>query len=196
MGDFLKEFMRTLSLCKKKNVLNGLLSLLSKFKRKKGNLWYFEGDSVVFTHKGEQTRETFNDKKLFFRCFEELMSKCRQTCTFEIHCSYSVGTLKENIDKSRSYFATDYEIYWKYLMEEEFFSQNIKHFLYFYLSVTIYFPGVYTSFCEYLPRYIFVTFFAKLFPSPEKPSSFAHFSNSAASNSLLSLKKEKQATPK
>ena len=114
--------MDVLSQCKKKTVLKGLLPLLSELKRKKGNLWSFEGDNVKFIQGENEVLESFEDKKEFFACFEKLMELCKKVCRLEMSNTYSTGQLKENLDISRDYIVSDYKLYWNYLKEEEFFA--------------------------------------------------------------------------
>ncbi|AQM73000.1 hypothetical protein B1750_gp019 [Noumeavirus] len=121
MVDFFSEFRAVLSSCKKKKVLEGVFSLLFELKKKKGDLWSFDGDNVLFFQGGTSTRETKNERGEFFRCFEETMEVCKKTCLSEIMYAKSTESLKKMVSASEGYIDTTYEIFWEYLQKEEEF---------------------------------------------------------------------------
>ncbi|AGV01758.1 hypothetical protein C8_409 [Cannes 8 virus] len=119
VGEFRDKFIDRLSRCKKKTVLKGVLPLLAELKRKNEGLWEFDKGSVVFLGK----RETIEDKGEFFKCFNEVIDRCKDVCVFEIHNEASIcGKIKETVRVSGEYYSLKYEVFWRYLKKKEFFS--------------------------------------------------------------------------
>nr|WQM86980.1 hypothetical protein [Marseillevirus cajuinensis] len=122
MGDFLDKFTHALSKCKKKKVLGGALPLLTELKKMNKGLWLFEGGEVVLSTDSGKIRENFEQRGEFYRCYQELVERCKDICIFEIHSMPSASSLRKTVDVSAEYYSLDYKAFWEYLKKEELFS--------------------------------------------------------------------------
>nr|WNL50026.1 hypothetical protein MarFTMF_510 [Marseillevirus sp.] len=122
MEDFFGKFAHTLSKCKKKKVLEGALPLLTELKKRNEGLWSFEGEEVVFQAPSGKVRENFEQRGEFYKCYRELVERCKEVCIFEIHSMPTACCLKKTVAVSSEYYNLDYKVFWEYMKKEELFS--------------------------------------------------------------------------
>lgn len=117
------EFEGILFSCKKKNVLNGVLSLLCELKKKTKSLWVFKNGEVHFECNGISKKEQVHDRGDMYAIFARTMEVCAEECRKEV--TYSLGStsaLKVLLEKSEGYYTIKYETFWQYLEEKENFA--------------------------------------------------------------------------
>ncbi|AGV01763.1 hypothetical protein C8_414 [Cannes 8 virus] len=108
-------FSELLEGCDRKVIFKGPTRFLSEINKKRGNLWVFNGEEVVFNHEGEIHKEKKEDKGEFYKCYIETMEKCREECISKIRMTRDVELLKKLMYKPQEYFSFEYRDFWDHL---------------------------------------------------------------------------------